>query len=205
MTQNSCKAHVIALILFFSLLSLLACNGSSPSKKASVSEMLIGQIASGDQTQAYTALFLLAHMVLVDADIEKLNQLYEKEAHRVKKLHLAYVLASRTHEFKYIEAFIHLYPEGEAQADLWNTPRDHSRYVCVSSPLSNQLARFAGYDLENLNDLALNKLVSGYPFADGADAESLVALITSLYQQSPKRVLNALSRQNVDFSAYGIE
>ena len=157
-----------------------------------ITQRLIDDVALGDENTANTALLLLSHIALDDEAIKSLNEIYAQEPPLLKKLLLVYTLYNRTQEIKYFNDFIELYPAGEEQSAVWDL-RGKTDYVHVTSPLQEQLSYFA-----LLDDSAFKKLLSGYKFADGADAESLVDQITRIYEVKPDLVLDELKRENIE-------
>ncbi len=185
-------------VIIFVIISISLCNCSNKQIDQSVSSILIDKI--NHEKDGYTSLFLLSHISLSDADVKNIINYYNEETNLTKKLHIVYVLAARTQENKYIDEFIELYPSGANQAIVWNTSRDSSDYICVSSPLQNRLAIYA-----MSNDKALSKLIEGSKYADGADKESLIENIYKIYERFPEKVLRELKTNNINLSMYGIK
>ncbi|MCP3873588.1 MAG: hypothetical protein GY699_10600 [Desulfobacteraceae bacterium] len=171
----------------------------SKNSNTSLSQELINRINSTDAIESNTALLLLPHIALTGEDINHITQLYYKEKDLIKKLFLAYVLSVRTQEQKYVNAFIELYPLGKAQKPIWHIVQNETDYINVASPLQSQLATYAMYDSK-----ALRKLVSGYKFADGANAEMLSTQLIGIYKKHPIKILKELKNNNIPPSRIGI-
>jgi len=144
-----------------------------------------------------TALLLLGMMELTPSIEESLVQQFNTIKPGLDRLLLAYVLYSRTQEERYAQAFVYEYPLGEKQAAIWDFA-DRGTYVVGPYPLEGMLAYLA-----NTDDEALNKLVSGWPFADRRHGELIQSHIDELRAQDPERVKRALAKQGVPYPPNG--
>lgn len=151
---------------------------------------------SSDDEEASTALFLLAHVSMGGAEEKRPARDLEKTKDPARRLLFAYVMAVRFQFVDYTNKFIESYPEGKAQVLVWKL---RTQFVAVPSPLERQLA----YEAMN-NPKALDKLVSGVPFADGHDAEFLEEKIQEIHRYHPDMVLTALRKADVSPSQVGI-
>jgi hypothetical protein len=175
------------------IFTLAAC--MSKQKTSTISEMLTQQLASNDESVRYTALLLLSNTVLSEKTYQKLIRYAEEEENPVLKLCGFYVLARRSQESRFIEAFVTHYPEGEAQKQILAYHRK-GRYISdmtASSPLRDYLAYIANND-----DSALEKLISGYNASDGADQEELNQQIAAVYRFKPQLVRSLLVKYQID-------
>jgi hypothetical protein len=151
---------------------------------------------SPHDSEAYSAIFLLAHVALNDNATQRLITDYHRATDPLRKLALAYALDARLQYVEYRDAFVELYPIGRAQAAIW---RMKTEYVSVPSPLQNHLA-----DLASSNERALDKLLSGLPFADGSDAEALSDQIMTISRHHPQSVREAFRRAGTSPARFGI-
>ena len=175
------KIRLLLIILFF---FSIGCASNTPR----IQDYLLDRAVSEDEKDANTALFLLSDVRLYNQDFKTLKELFDKEEDPTKKLIYAYVLAKRSAEERYDNAFIDLYPTGKDQIKIWEI-RQKTDFIHVTSPLQKRL----GY-LASTNEKALAKLLSGYDFADGADAESLHGRIYEIYKHKPKYLLRMLEK-----------
>lgn|GEM_PF-5241054 len=165
-----------------------------------IAEYLIQKVNKGTDNNFTTSLLLLSHLSLADTDIMKLDSIYKKEKDPIKKLFIVFTLYQRTQEKNYENDFVELYPVGKQQRHIWKISRYETEYINVSSPLQQRLADFA-----ITNKIALEKLLSGYEFADGADGDSLSDQIIHIYKENPDYVLKELQKKNIDLSELGIK
>jgi hypothetical protein len=154
-------------------LCLVGC--VSAGRPQSLSADLVDRARTGD----LAAFLLLANVSLSDAD--------EAALAKMNNLFALYVLAKRTQERRYDEAFITAFPEEDP---LWSTRTGYVIGCC--SPLQDYLAHLAKTD-----DAALNKLVALVPSADGSFAEDLVGSLREIYRLRPAAVLAALKAHSI--------
>jgi hypothetical protein len=140
-----------------------------------------------------TALLLLGTIEVAPSIDESLARQFDTTSPGLDRLLLAYVLYTHTQEEKYAQAFVHEYPLGEKQASIWEFA-DRGSYVVGPCPLEGMLAYLA-----NTDDEALNKLVSGWPFAKGRHGEALRGHVEELWSQDPGRVKRALVQQGIPY------
>ncbi len=140
-----------------------------------------------------TALLLLGAIELAPSIEESLARQFNTTTPGLDRLLLAYVLYTHTQEEKYAQAFVHEYPLGEKQAIIWDFA-DRGSYLVGPCPLDGMLAYLA-----NTDDEALNKLVSGWPFADERHGEALQSHIEELWSENPERVKRALAQQGIRY------
>lgn len=189
------KFQLLVLILFF---CLVGC--SEGKKELTIQQYLINKTSSNNVSEANTALFLLADIVLYEKNIQQIKSLYNKESNPEKKLLIAYVLYQRTQEQKYENDFVSLYPTGAKQKAIWDMARQKTDYINISSPLQQRLASFA-----YMNEKAFDKLLSGYEFADGADAEFLSDQIINIHNNNSEYALKKLKQNDIPLHELGIE
>lgn len=144
-------------------------------------------LTATESKQRYAACLVLGELPLDGETESRLRNLHKAQNKAVDPLCLAYLLAKRTQERVYQNEFIRLYPSGRQQASISQQHAEAGYPFGVASPLRVYLA-----DLARTNDIALVKLASGLPFADGAHAESIVDELASLYRANPDRVNRAL-------------
>ena len=176
------------------LLSLIFTTVSSAAPNVQVSTQLFKLLETKDLSVRYTTLMLLSHTMITDQVYEDLIKFANQENDPVLKLTTYYVLAKRTQETKITKQFIDSYPAGEPQRKISNYHWKHSQYIgdeTVSSPLQAYLAYHADTD-----DLALEKLVSGYHFSDST--EELSSRIAELYKKAPNRIKPLLKKFKID-------
>ena len=181
----------MGLVCFICLTKLLYAATDSQ-----VSTKLLTFLDTDDLSVRYTTMLLLSHTALSDQAVDKLSEIASKEKNRVIRLAAFYVLASRTMEPKYIELFIKNYPYGEKQEELSYYYLYKSQYispVTTYCPLQNYLATVA-----NTNDLALEKLISGFYFSDGSGREEMISQIRAIYKNNSVRVKPFLKKYKVD-------
>jgi hypothetical protein len=165
-----------------------ASRAGSPARPV-VLGTLLDIAESSDEEEANTALFLLAHVSMREAEEKRLKADLASTKDPIRRLLLAYVMDSRFQFVDYRNAFVELYPEGARQEVIWNL---RSKFVSAPSPLEERLAYLAKTD-----EKALDKLVSGIPFADGVDAEFLVDEVSDMYRHQPEAVMRALAKAQV--------
>jgi hypothetical protein len=187
----------LSLMLVFGLFGVWACCPAATKRSESLQSYLLREASSADSATAVTALLLLSHVRLTDNDRTLLVAAFDQETYRAKKLVLAYVLDSRFQLAEYQRAFVDLYPTGADQTLVWNMKTD---YVAVPSPLQVYLSYLARSD-----DHALDRLISGVRYADGANAEALAAEIVELYHYRPERVKAALDKAGVNPAEVGLQ
>lgn len=185
------RRHVFAIALV-----CVACSTPTVNSRPSVRACLLDSSESVDDAEAYSAIFLLAHVALDEDAATHLVAAFRRAKDPLKKLALAYALDARLQFVEYRDAFVELYPTGRAQTAIWSMKTD---YVGVTSPLQTHLAQLANND-----DRALDKLVSGVPFADGSNAESLADKIQAISRHRPQAVKEALRRAGVSPARLGI-
>jgi hypothetical protein len=139
-------------------------------------------------SERYSAAIVIGNLCINEKQLSELSKVHEAENEEFNRLLLSYVLAKRTQEQPYLDAFVSLYPQGNKQQKIWDLQTKTGYPLGLISPLQRFLAEQAKTD-----DKALKKLTSGLVFADGAYAESLADQITELYSYQPDRVLKALA------------
>jgi hypothetical protein len=140
-----------------------------------------------------TALLLLGTVELAPTIEESLARQFNTTSPGLDRLLLAYVLYTHTQEEQYAQAFVHEYPLGEKQSIIWEFA-DRGSYFVGPCPLEGMLAYLA-----NTDDDALERLVSGSPFADGRHGEGLQSHIEELWSENPERVKRALAKQGITY------
>jgi hypothetical protein len=174
----------------------VSCATAKASRPPSLLNALMDASRSSDDREAYTALFLLAHTSMTERENAQFVAEFNGTKDPMRRLALAYVITVRFQSRQYEDAFVDLYPVGRDQARVWDLP---TSYVEVPSPLERHLAFVA-----KTNPRALEKLVSGVPFADGAHAEFLVEELRRIGRYQPQLVREALQRANVPPSRIGL-
>jgi hypothetical protein len=181
------RAQALCVVPF--CIAVCACATRAATPKPSVLANLLDAAESSDDEEASTALFLLAHVAMGGPEEKRLARDLEKTENPTRRLLFAYVMAVR---FYSVDRFIELYPEGKDQQLVWKL---ETNFVAVPSPIEDRLA----YEARN-NAKALDKLVSGIPFADGHDAEFLVETIQEIYRYHPDMVREALKKAQIPLS-----
>jgi len=105
---------------------------------------------------------------------------------------IPFVLYKRLQETRYANEFVNLYPCGKDQKIIWKLA-DGGALVIGPSPLQATLA-----ELSLTDDLALEKLISGLPFADGWHAEMLIWQIKRISKMDRKRVDKVMHKNGID-------
>jgi hypothetical protein len=146
--------------------------------------------------EASTALFLLANVSMGEGEEKRLKADLAKTKDPMRRLLLAYAMDVRFQYVDYANAFVELYPEGREQELVWKLK---TKYVSVPSPLERHLAYLA-----KDNPKALEKLVSGIPFADGYHAQFLDGAVQEIHRRQPKVVMDALKKANIPPASVGI-
>lgn len=139
-----------------------------------------------------TALLLLSELVLTPEITDGLIDQFEQEQEPLDRLLLAFVLYKRLQETRYANEFVDLYPCGKDQEIIWKLA-DGGALVIGPSPLQATLA-----ELSLTDDLALEKLISGLPSADGWHAETLVWQIKRISKMDRKRVDKVMHKIGID-------
>jgi hypothetical protein len=165
------------------------CASRAVAGRPSILRNLLDAAESPDEEEASTALFLLAHVSMGEAEGSRLLADLRRTKDPTRRLLFAYVMAARFHFVDYTNKFVELYPEGRQQELVWKL---RTNFVAIPSPLEEYLA----YEARD-NPKALDKLISGIPFADGHDAEFLVETVQAIHSYQPQLVLDALKRANV--------
>jgi len=169
--------------------AVLGCASWASQARPKVLGNLLDVAESSNDEEANTALFLLAHVSMGEEEEKRLKADLESTKDPVRRLLVAYVMDSRFQFVDYQNAFVELYPQGAKQEAIWKL---RSKFVSAVSPLEERLAYLA-----KTNERALDKLVSGIPFADGVHAEFLVDEVNDMYRQQPEVVMRALARAHV--------
>ena len=176
-------------VLVFGMLVMCGCHKGPHNIISSIYQITLSPI----EKERHTALLLLGDLELSDELLEKITEKFETSDIGLDRLLLAYVLYHRTQETVYENAFVEAYPFGRKQADIWELGGEGT-YLVRTSPLVELLAYLA-----HGNVRALDKLVSGWPFADGMEAEMLQGYIEELKLADPARVEEAFHRSGVTY------
>jgi hypothetical protein len=160
----------ITFLMIF-LLPITACaNGS-------LTESIYSYARHGDPTESATAFAALAHMALVDIDIDEIIQDYEKEKDPLKRYYYEYLLTARLQQTNYKELFV------KHSIDHLNVLAfNDTNWVSIASPFYQQLAYYISSDDEAL--FAIFKLLN---VSDGANLSILIEDLYSQYQANPER------------------
>ena len=138
--------------------------------------------------EKYKACVLLGELTL---DPEMLNKIRE-DLNKTGNICRYYLLARRSGEHSDIIRYIERFPSGEQQKPIWNAHFDAGFPVSFPSPYFVLIANQAGN-----NDLALDKLISGIPYADASFGAVLMDTLANLYKRSPERVYQRLKAQKI--------
>lgn len=176
---------------------ILGCASRASPARPLVLGSLLDIAESSDEEEANTALFLLAHVSMGEEEENRLKADLERTRDPIRRLLIAYVMDSRFQFVDYQNAFVELYPQGAKQEAIWKL---RSRFVSAPSPLEERLAYLA-----KTNEKALDKLVSGIPFADGVHAEFIVEEVSEMYRFQPELVMRALAKAHVSPDRVRIE
>ena len=180
--------------------SISACCTTRRQTTPSIEETLTATIRSDDVSESMTALILLSNLALSPPTIQKLDKAYEQERDPMKKLFVVYVLAKRTQEKSHVAEFVELYPEGEGQIRVWAISRNQTNYISMVSALHDLLFAYARND-----GAALKKLLSGYPFSDGAIAEIIEQQLLAIYENDQTYFRKIMGELSMDLSEIGIK
>ncbi len=178
------KSYFLKLLVLFFYIGIIApfsADASVPSSK------LIGNLYSSlngsDPEDQYLAALFLGELPLSDAvSTNELDQHLSQSEEKFHCLLMTYVLAKRTAQKNYEDAFIALYPAGEEQQQLWDLQQRNYPFG-AASPLQNYL-----FELSTTNDAAVIKLASGIPFARGIHSEILSSQLVELHSYQPNRI-----------------
>jgi hypothetical protein len=154
---------------------------------------LIETLNSDAPGEYSTAAFLLGQLDLDPASLARLESNYSHTSNPLRKLLIAYVLSTRLSGPQWDQTFIDLYPQGREQTAIWDLP---THYASLTSPLQEHLAF-----LVSRNSKALQKLVSGLPYADGVHLSLLKQRIVDINKSSPGAVADALKSAGLDYNA----
>lgn len=172
---------LLSLLLMIVCLPINACSSG-------LIDEIYSKLTHDTLSERYTATILIGELPIDETDLRNLSRIYEKESEKFDRLLLAYVLAKRTQEQRYLDSFVSLYPKGKDQERIWNLQTEGGYPMGLISPLQSYLAELAKTD-----DQALKQLASGLPYADGAHAESLADQLAELYLYQQDRVLKTLA------------
>ena len=185
-----CKHFLHAAIL----ISCVACSLIRAEASDSMSDKLIRLLNTDDASLRYSTLMLLSHTVLSEHAYDALKAFVKKEKDSAIKLAGYYVLARRTQEQQFINAFVEFYPTGKHQREIETYHRMKSQYVSNES-VSSSLLAYLAY-LASTDDKALEKLISGYSVSNVS--EEVNHYISNLYERNPRRVGPVLKQFHVD-------
>lgn len=158
------------ILLLFTLL-LSACS--------SLNDNLIAHATSKNQPSSITAILALSNIALSQAEIDKVVQIYATETNSVKKLYLSYLLAQRTQQQNYIDAFI-MHCAANSNELLIN----NSQWVSIVNPPLKSLGSHA-----LSNDEALKIFLKLISYADGVNLEYITSQINIISTYDNKRVI----------------
>lgn len=165
------------ILLLFTLL-LSACS--------SLNDNLIAHATSKNQPSSTTVILALSNIALSQAEIDKVVQIYAMETNNVKKLYLSYLLAQRTQQQNYIDAFV---MHCAATPNLLLTK--NSKWISIVTPPLKSLANYA-----LTNDKALKTLLQLTEKSDGANLAyiaSQLKLANSYNEERVRNIANQLS------------
>lgn len=171
-----CKLLFLSI---FSILSLAACG-----------ESLVDDIykhAHDKNKNSITSFIILSNIRLSEGFIEKIEDDYRKEKSKNIKYYYEYLLAKRTQEEKYINAFI-----SNSKNHLDDLRQNNSNWISISSPVYKQLAYYS-----KTNDDALNILFELIKVSDGANLSVISDDLNEIRKISPDRFLNAVRKSGV--------
>lgn len=171
------------LVMTLVMLSLLGCGDKDREVRSTLFSILN---ESTDGQEQYKACILLAELPADDGMIEKL-----KEEGAQASFCRAYLLAKYQVSPVAINAFISSFPLDSQLSTLWKTHTEAGYILGILPPAVQLLS-----ELARTHDLALDKLVSLLPFADGAYAESIIDDIADMYIRESSRVGASLKRMN---------
>jgi len=178
--------------VFFMLLilSLFGCSSTIKKTYSTVESDLYGQLVVYKNLEEYKTCVLLGELVLSDEIIQDLRK---KISESLKKnICHYYLLAKRSGEQHDVDKYIEILPSGKEQHWIWKTHFDAGFPVNFYSPYFILLANQA-----RNNDKALDKLISGLPYADASFGETLTDTIADIYKFFPERVLRILKMNNI--------
>lgn len=174
------------------MLSMFGCTTLTEKTESTVEKDLYGRIDEYKKLEEYKACVLLGELALSENIIKDLRARVSGSPR--KNICQYYLLAKRSGKQSDIDKYIEVFPRGEQQNWIWETHFDAGFPVRFSSPyfvfLADQ-ARFAK------NNLALEILISGMPYADGSEAETLVGVLANIYSVYPDWVINELKKNNI--------
>jgi hypothetical protein len=191
MAQNNKMMDSLMKVLCFSalILCLLGCVNSSPNSRVSVATNLYESIGGQDKLESYRACVLLGELDLSKEIIQKIQEHIESTDNN-STCHY-YLLAKRSGIPKDITQFIDKFPQGEYQKPIWQIHSEVGYPISFSSPYYTFLINEA-----RNNNSALNKLISGLPYADASYGEALTDALADFYSTSPERVIKSLKKNN---------
>jgi len=136
---------------------------------------------------AVTAFIVLSNIYLSENDIENIIKDYTKEKNKDRRYYYEYLLAKRTQEEKYINAFI-----SNSKGNLKILIENNSNWISVGSPIYKQLAYYS-----KTNNDALNILFELTKLSNGANLEIVAEDLLEIQKNNPERFSKAAIKAGI--------
>ena len=183
--------RLFCFLLF--ILCISGCIKSINEPHVSVASNLYAHIDDQDKLERYRACVLLGELVLSKDTIQEVREAVDNA--NSNSICLYYLLAKRSGNPEDITQFIDKFPSGESQKSIWQIHTEVGFPVSFSSPYYVFLVNEASN-----NDKALDKLISGLPYADASYGETLTDLLANIHTISPDRVIKGLGKHGISKS-----
>ena len=132
---------------------------------------------SGDDSQTATAFVALSNMSLTKKEIERIDNDYKTERNERRHYYYEFLLAKRTQEKRYIDAFI-----DNSDRNFSVLVENKTNWISIVSPFYKQISLYG-----KTNDKALTVLFKLSKIADGATLEVITADLSGIRKIDPKR------------------
>lgn len=126
-----------------------------------------------------TAFAALANLSLSETDITSIEKDYKKEKNEEKRYYYEFLLAKRTQEKKYIEAFIE-----SSSKNLSVLAENKTNWISIASPFYKPLSFYS-----KTNDDALVILLKLSQISDGSNLAVIAEDLSEIYGLNPERFL----------------
>jgi len=165
------KMNVRSLLLSLLMTSFLSGCGNS------LVDDIYAHSRHGDSKDTITAFITLSNIALTESDLEKITNDYAHEEDQKRKYLYEYLLAKRTQEEKYIQAFI-----SNSKNNVPLLIKDNSHWISIGSPFVESLAYYSKTD-----DEALSTLFELIDESDASNLSIVMAELLEIYNINPDR------------------
>ncbi|WNO10475.1 hypothetical protein [Teredinibacter sp. KSP-S5-2] len=169
------KKYILGAMLLF---SLAGCS-------ATLTQDIYSHTQADDD--AVTAFVALSNMALEDDLLLAIEKDYAKEQDPLRKLWFEYLLAKRTQQQNYMNAFV-----ANAEIHLNFLATNNTQWVSIAHPMLELIQTYSYTD-----DKALLVLLKLGAISDGANANVISSTLVNLYQINGERVKRLASGAGV--------